>query len=625
MELTEGQKRLLEYLAGKGEARLSEAAQALGAGEAGLKDLLTRLKGRGLVESTPRRTWRITGQGLLALKGVPRKPSSLAAHPAWPSLLALLPTPEYRALLRLTLAVAYLRQRAPHLGPMPWLGAYGPPGTGKSTVGEVALALVGGRFFDVRAMTPGEALGRREQAKGGVWEVRPPLTLEGPITVLDELGEAPSELQRALFALVNDRPTVVLEGQELPHRAAVYATWNPEAREVPLPEGAKRRGLLLSTEAYTRTLHKAFLREGVGERLRAFLESYPSPWLDLSVLPSPDPEGMDPGPLREALYRLLTPRGKGEVPLGALRPLSVAYSVLFFPEKEAALVEVAYDMALLLASRPGLLLPGWEKALASLRGGLPLEEPTPPEGGKGYRARLEEAGRRKRLEATLNRLLRELNRYRALTREEEVARAELAGRVEVLKGELAKEASPVPLEALEEDGKALAREMEELLGRIAHRLGEERTRLLEEAKKLKAAAQDYHNLAQRLQALAYRNPEAGMEALEKRGWTRQVAVLPAPRREDPGERYAQVLKGVIGGALALSGRPEGWGFLFQAVAPAREASPPKAWEYRTGSGAWERVEDPARFLWELAQTLEAWARHYSKTAEELRARARGYT
>lgn len=449
--------------------------------------------------------------------------------------------------------------------------------------------------------------------------------MEGPITVLDELGEAPSELQRALFALVNDRPTVVLEGQELPHRAAVYATWNPEAREVPLPEGAKRRGLLLSTEAYTRTLHKAFLREGVGERLRAFLESYPSPWLDLSALPSPSPEEIDPGPLREALYRLLTPRGKGEVPLGALRPLSVAYTALFFPEKEAALVEAAYDMALLLASRPGLLLPGWEKALASLRGGLPLEEPTPPEGSKGYRARLEEVGRRKRLEATLNRLLRELGRYRALTREEEVVRAELAGRVEVLKEELGKEASPVPLEALEEDGMALAREMEELLARIAHRLGEERTRLLEEAKRLKAAAQDYHNLAQRLQALAYRNPEAGMEALEKRGWARRVAALPPPRREDLGERYAQVLKGTIGGVLALSGRPEGWNLLFQAVIPSTEVSPPKAWEYRTGSGAWERVEDPGRFLWELAQTLEAWARHYSKTAEELRAKARGYT
>ncbi len=183
--------------------------------------------------------------------------------------------------------------------------------------------------------------------------------MEGPITVLDELGEAQPELQRALFALVNDRPTVLIEGQELPHRAAVYATWNPEAREVPLPEGAKRRGLLLNTAPYVRTLHKAFLREGVGERLRELLDTYPSPWIDLEALPSPNPEGVDPGPLREALYRLLTPKGKGEVPLGALRPLAVAYNALYFPEKEASLVEVAYDMALLLASRPGLLLPGW--------------------------------------------------------------------------------------------------------------------------------------------------------------------------------------------------------------------------------------------------------------------------
>ncbi len=180
MELTEWQKRVLGYLAQAGEARLSEVAQALGAGEAGLKDLLTRLKARGLVESTSRRTWRPTGQGLLALKGVPSRPSSLAAHPGFASLLALLPVPEYRALLRLTVAVAYLRRKASHLGPMPWLGAYGPPGTGKSTVGEAAMALVGGRFFDVRAMTPGEALGRRRQTQGGGWEVEPPPPWRGP-------------------------------------------------------------------------------------------------------------------------------------------------------------------------------------------------------------------------------------------------------------------------------------------------------------------------------------------------------------------------------------------------------------------------------------------------------------
>lgn len=618
MEITEWQRKVLGYLAGKGEVRLSQAAQELGAGEAGLKDLLTRLKEKGLVESTPRRTWRLTGQGLLLLKEVPLKPSSFPAHPAWPTLLALLPTPEYRALLRLTLAVAYLRQRAPQLGPMPWLGAYGPPGTGKSTVGEVALALVGGRFFDVRAMTPGEALGRREQVKGGVWEVRPPLTLEGPLTILDELGEAPSELQRALFALVNDRPTVVLEGQELPHRAAIYATWNPEAREVPLPEGAKRRGLLLSTEPYARTLHKAFLREGVGERLRAFLEDYPSPWVDLAALPSPEADGMDLGPLREALYRLLTPRGKGEVPLGALKPLSVAYKALFFPENEGAMVEAAYDMALLLASRPGLLLPGWERTLQGLRGGLPLEEPTPQEGGKGYRARLEEAGRRRRLEATLNRLLRELQRFRTLTREEEAARAELAGRVEVLREELTKEASSVPLEALEEDGQALVREMEELIRSIAHRLGEERNRLLEEARALKAQAQEAYNLAQRLRSLAYKDPEAGMMILKEKGLVRQVAALPVPK--DTEENFMRVAQGVVGTVLALAGKGQGWGLLLGALV-GNNPKPSYSWEYRKGDG-WGRVEDLPRFLWWMAQDLEAWARSYSQRAEELRKWAR---
>jgi Mn-dependent DtxR family transcriptional regulator len=620
LELTERQRQLLDYLARAGEARLSEAAQALGAGEAGLKDLLTRLKARGLVESTSRRTWRLTGEGLRALKGFGKKASSLGALPAWTSLLTLLPTPEYRALLRLTLAVAYLRQKAPSLGPMPWLGAYGPPGTGKSTVGEVALALVGGRFFDVRAMTPGEALGRRRQTSGGGWEVEPPATLQGPITVLDELGEAPPELQRALFALVNDRPTVRIEGQELPHRAAIYATWNPEAREVPLPEGAKRRGLLLNTAPYARTLHKAFLREGVGERVREFLEAAPTPWIDLAALPSPSLEGLDPGPLREALYGLLTPRGKGEVPLGALRPLSVAYKALFFPENEAALVEAAYDMALLLASRPGLLLPGWEKTMHALRKDLPLEEPSPPEGERGYRGRMEERGRRKRLSARINRLLKELYRYRALTREEEEARAELRGRAEVLLEELDREGTP--LEALEKDGEALSRDMEDLLGRVRHRLEEGRARLLEEAKALKAQAQEAYNLAQRLRSLALRDPEAGMEELEKRGMVRRVApeALPAPEK-DQGEAIIRALSGVVGAALALGGRPEGWGMVARAAFPQvfePQRRPPSSWEFRG-----QRVSNPQSFLTGMAQSLEKWAQDLSRRAEALRMQARG--
>jgi hypothetical protein len=620
LELTERQRQVLDYLARAGEARISEAAKALGAGEAGLKDLLTRLKARGLVESTPRRTWKLTGEGLRTLKGFGKKASSLGALPAWASLLALLPTPEYRALLRLTLAVAYLRQKAPSLGPMPWLGAYGPPGTGKSTVGEVALALVGGRFFDVRAMTPGEALGRRRQIPGGGWEVEPPATLAGPITVLDELGEAPSELQRALFALVNDRPQVVIEGQELPHRAAIYATWNPEGREVPLPEGAKRRGLVLNTALYARTLHKAFVREGVGERIRELLEALPSPWLDLAQAPSPSPEGVDPGPLREALYGLLTPRGRGEVPLGALRPLAVAYKALFFPEDaEGALVEATYDMALVLASRPGLLVPGWERTLQALRGGLPLEEPSRPEEGRGYRALMEERGRRNRLSTRLKRLLREAYRYRALTPEEEEERADLRGRVEVLVGELEREASP--LEALEADGEALAQAFEAFLGRVKHRLEVEKARLLEEAKNLKAQAQEAWNLAQRIRALAYKDPEEGMRELEKRGMVKRVApqALPSGPREE-GESALRVLQGVLGAALVVAGRPEGWRVLAGVVMPqVVEAGRgmATAWEFRG-----EVVKDPSTFLSRMAQHLEKWAGKLSQQADSLRLRAK---
>jgi hypothetical protein len=277
-------------------------------------------------------------------------------------------------------------------------------------------------------------------------------------------------------------------------------------------------------------------------------------------------------------------------------------------------------MALLLASRPGLLLPGWEKTMHALRKDLPLEEPSPPEGERGYRGRMEERGRRKRLSARINRLLKELYRYRALTREEEEARAELRGRAEVLLEELDREGTP--LEALEKDGEALSRDMEDLLGRVRHRLEEGRARLLEEAKALKAQAQEAYNLAQRLRSLALRDPEAGMEELEKRGMVRRVApeALPAPEK-DQGEAIIRALSGVVGAALALGGRPEGWGMVARAAFPQvfePQRRPPSSWEFRG-----QRVSNPQSFLTGMAQSLEKWAQDLSRRAEALRMQARG--
>jgi hypothetical protein len=81
--------------------------------------------------------------------------------------------------------------------------------------------------------------------------------LTGAITDLDELAEAPEAVRTAVYALMQRSDGVVtIEGQDLPNRAAIVATWNPSAQPVPLPVGALRRGVLMDTTHRHQFKHK---------------------------------------------------------------------------------------------------------------------------------------------------------------------------------------------------------------------------------------------------------------------------------------------------------------------------------------------------------------------------------
>lgn len=456
MKLTETQTVTLRAVVELGGARLSELAAHLEVTPSTLKDRLEGLRKKGAAEVRGK-AWHATADGVAALpisspavslpdaeqgaEITPRAVHSgpLSAHPGWTELLNALPLPELRALLRVLSAVALLRQAAPHLGHMPWVGAYGPPGTGKTTVGEVALHLFGGELFKVGTMTPGEAVGRRVPVPGGGFTVDTPRTMRGPVSVLDELGEAQGGLERAFFALVELGPVVQIEGHKLNQRAAVFMTWNPEGREIPLPPGAPRRGVLLDTTRQAARLTRAFTVDGAAQRVRAVLDQHPAPWCALEAfqVQAVGAELVDEG--RAVLFGCATAEGRAGLPFGALSGLAAAYVALFDLDARQAVAEVVGDVAQLAASRDGLLSRPWKKDVGELRAraALPDLEVLPEvDAGEAQRAALAEQavtqGYRRRLQERL-RVMREALQGpsdRQLTAREREARADLLGRAE---------------------------------------------------------------------------------------------------------------------------------------------------------------------------------------------------
>lgn len=614
MSLSPRQREVLHLLVQHGELRLTEAAQALKIAKTSTRDHLEALRAKGLAE-VKGRAWRTTTEALSLLAQAPASPGLklVTEHPAWRPLMAAIPLAEYRALLRLTLAVVLLRQNAPDLSPMPWLGVFGPPGTGKSVMGQVARHLMGGSVFKVGLLTSGEAIGRRVQESKTSWDVTPPETINGPVTVLDELAEAKSEVERALFALVDDRPTVRIEGRELPQRAAVFATWNPEGREVPLPDGARRRGLLLDTTPYRGLLLRAFQHDLAGMRIHAALDQHPSPWF---LPPSFTPQAVSEAASRASqrvVFSALTSTGKGELPLMALGGLAAAYRALFGMTEEAAAAEAASDMCMLAASRPGLLGPDWREKLTTLRAqaSLPEAEPATPseDAADTLEARIARAGYRSRLLARLESVrdgLYQAGQRKGLSVYEEERRKELLGRLVPL-AEALNKAPTSELESLETLLQQESGAASELLAQIEARLNtlrahEQQLRIREQQAREQQAALhkqvgEYLKLAGQLERYASQNPEGGMQELLRRGWVQEA-------QSAPGGGAGIALAGSAALAAAIGYLQGGAGGAFRgvlgtAISADKALTPKRVYLDREG----RTIHDSRGYLHSVAQAL----------------------
>lgn len=505
-----------------GFSRLADISNALGLSSSATNDRLKRCRMKGFVETIKGgRDWRVTPEGIAALENAAKNPSSvkavkppreslegsdtllesvqnepralepenwqgLQALAGWSNLMSVLPLPEFRAALRLVLAVALLRNRAPKISQMPWIGLYGATGTGKSTVAMCARAIVGGHFFQVGTMTAGEAIGRRSRTTPYKLEVAP-RTLAGAVTDLDELAEAPEMLRTALYALMQRTDGfVTIEGQELENRAAIVATWNPDGQTVPLPAGALRRGLLMDTTPFKARLEKAFSLEMIGVDIRAALEQHSEPWVKIQNIPEPvNAETTALEQARRTLYSLL--KTPSDHPLAALSGLGAAYATLFCISIENALVEVVADMASLAATR-GATKSDWREILKAQYGNAPeTSELETPQTDTAALVRYDlELTKQKALIVTRAANAREPLRkhYSSLQPNEREIAAPLLAALEAI-GQGAPHANPERLEALNNELNTLENQALSLAQMVKARLEHSKWAVLE-AKQAKA-------------------------------------------------------------------------------------------------------------------------------------------
>lgn len=118
----------------------------------------------------------------------------------------------------------------------------------------------------------------------------------------------------------------------------------------------------MDTTPFKQRLEKAFSLAMIGTDIRAALEMYPEPWLNLDHIPAPVAIG-DKKTLEQAnrtLYSLL--KSPSDHPLPALSGLGAAYAVLFCLGEESALRQAAEDFATLAATTQATR-PDWRETL----------------------------------------------------------------------------------------------------------------------------------------------------------------------------------------------------------------------------------------------------------------------
>ena len=415
--------RILGALA-EGPRKFGHLVQALGMNRWTLLQRLGKLQRYGFVQHRSHGPYALSPEGREELErrlGYPlESPNRLIA-----SLVEVLPSDLHRAIFRLGLDIVVAKH---HL-----LGVYregwpailvcGPTKSLKTSVGRLLAWTVGLDPLEVEHLcypgrvTPGNPGIRRLQREGGVWEVRASPDFGRPLVILDELDKAvgDSSLRRSLFAFLDDRAAIVVEGQRIEIRCTAYVTAN------------WGREKLLSDRFFSPYLRRGFVADttpiasgwgpGVAEEYGQRIASLRVPKLDLSRLKPPEklPEG-----LRRELVDLflpeVLPEGRELVDLLPLI-LAVLGRASLVGDLREAVFEVVFDRLTLVESL-GLARPGWRERVG--RRWVEYRAEREPE----VRRRLEEAERRreevKKVEAALARRASERKRERLeLARERE--------------------------------------------------------------------------------------------------------------------------------------------------------------------------------------------------------------
>ena len=361
-----------------------ELLRHLASAPAALKPLLLRHKrwavyraleaarADGLVGPGPARgTWQLTPEGQGRAQGP--DPAPAPAVTVWPDLpcsahLAVLPSPEHRALGRLIVLARTARQHYERHHAS--LVLYSSSGLrGKTWLGRWACEVLGadaGQACVHAVSESGRSLAARRKANGEIAAVRQ--ALSGPVLLIDEWRRGSSEVRRLTTVLIHGDTSVPVEDESLSVCAVILLAMNSPAGAAS-PEAATgldaamiRRCLVVDLERVQ--LEATFARDGEErlDRVRA---------LGPLALPTIALDASEERALRDRVADLLpllldSPERTGALDLVLLGQLAAA-ACAWGLSPEDAVTLVLHDAATLWTTT-SWTAPGWEGRLLSALG-----------------------------------------------------------------------------------------------------------------------------------------------------------------------------------------------------------------------------------------------------------------
>lgn len=302
---------------------------------------------------------------------------SLLEHDGFAAVLDALPVPCLASAMRVAAALAFVRSQLSGCE-APALAIAGSPGTGKSVLYKSLSILLHGdtdAVTDARTLTSAQQIIGRREKKDGVYTAIPSVLLQPPdrpapqIVVLDEIGEASSSVLQGASLILRLEDRYWIESVEMPmrsllgfaynkgssHRGRLYHPWSGW-------DGATRRMLIVDLDHSSDYLKRGAAKTAA-RRIFAALEK--SSLIDLSAYRD---KARAPTPaLLESADVILGEVfcDASELPLGdpVLKGLTMSYAALYDYPLERALLAALADVAMMVGTLPGLLLPGAEKAL----------------------------------------------------------------------------------------------------------------------------------------------------------------------------------------------------------------------------------------------------------------------